>query len=137
MPELPDIEVYIERLWEKFGGQTLKGVRIASPFLVRSVDPRPDAAVGYALVGLRRLGKRLLFAWDNDVFWVMHLMIAGRLKLVKAGAPVPGKLGLMAIDFPDATVILTEAGTKRRASLTVVRGVEAALAFDPGGLEPL
>jgi len=137
MPELPDVEVYIERLWEKFGGQVLTGIRITNPFLVRSVEPRPDAAVGHALKSLVRLGKRLIFEWDNDVFWVLHLMIAGRLKLAKAGAPVPGKLGLAAFDFAGATVFLTEAGTKRRASLTVVRGRDAAMAFDPGGVEPL
>lgn len=137
MPELPDVEVYIERLSERFVGQPLQGVRIANPFLVRSVDPRPDAAVGHKLVSLRRMGKRLVFGWANDVYWVLHLMIAGRLKLAKPGAPVPGKLGLAAFDFPDATVILTEAGSKRRASLTVVRGVEAAEAFNPGGVEPL
>jgi len=137
MPELPDVEVYIERLGEKFVGHTLTGVRIANPFLLRSVEPRPDAAVGHVLKSLRRLGKRLVFEWDNDIFWVLHLMIAGRLKLAKAGAPVPGKLGLAAFDFVDATVILTEAGSKRRASLTIVSGLDAAMAFDPGGVEPL
>ncbi len=137
MPELPDVEVYIERLAHDFVGQTLGAVRIGNPFLVRSVEPRPDAAVGHALVSMRRVGKRLVFEWDNDVFWVLHLMIAGRLKLAKPGAPLPGKLGLAAFDFPNATVFLTEAGSKRRASLTVVRGLAAALAFDPGGVEPL
>ena len=137
MPELPDVEVYVERLNGLFAGQPLRAVRIANPFLVRSVSPRPDAAVGATLVGVKRLGKRLVFAWDNGVHWVLHLMIAGRLKLAKAGAPVPGKLGLMAVDFPERTVLLTEAGTKRRASLTVVEDAAAADRYDPGGLEPL
>ena len=137
MPELPDVEVYLERISERFVGQRLEGVRIASPFLVRSVTPRPDAAVGATLREVFRLGKRLVFAWDNGVHWVLHLMIAGRLKLARAGAPLPGKLGLAAFDFPGATLLLTEAGTKRRASLHVTEGRAAALAFDPGGVEPL
>lgn len=137
MPELPDVEVYVERLNARFRGARLGAVRVASPFLVRSVEPRPEAAVGAVLAEVFRLGKRLVFVWEGGPCWVLHLMIAGRLKLARTGAAIPGKLGLAAFDFPDATLLLTEAGTKRRASLHVTASREAALAFDPGGLEPL
>lgn len=137
MPELPDVEVYVERLRDRFLGQCLVAVRVANPFLVRTVSPRPDAAVGQRLSDVSRLGKRLVFTWEGGVAWVLHLMIAGRLKLARAGAPIPGKLGLAAFDFAEATVILTEAGSKRRASLSVVASADAVADFDPGGLEPL
>lgn len=137
MPELPDIEVYLDRLRALFLGQRLTQVRLATPFLVRSVVPRIDAAVGSCLVDMRRVGKRLVFVWEGELRWVLHLMIAGRLKLATAGAKLPGKLGLAAFDFPDRTLILTEAGTKRRAGLWAVSGDAAVEAFDPGGLEPL
>jgi len=144
VPELPDVDVYVERMAALFEGQVLVKVRIGSPFLVRSFDPKPDAAVGARVEGFARLGKRIVWRFDNDVRYVLHLMVAGRLKLGKVGQAVPGKIGLAAFDFapaagaaPAATLILTEASPKKRASLHVVRGDAAAMAFDPGGLEPL
>jgi formamidopyrimidine-DNA glycosylase len=145
VPELPDVQVYVERLRERFVGHTLTGVRTASPFLLRSVDPPLAAFAGARLVDVRRMGKRIVLCLqrdgqrdgDEELFLVVHLMIAGRFKLADAGAKVPGRVGLCAFDFDDGTLILTEQGTKKRASLHAVRG-EAALALhDPGGLEVL
>jgi len=145
VPELPDVDVYVERLGTLFAGQALVGVRVASPFLVRSVGTPPQAAVGLVVEGFARLGKRIVWRFargpsggsDEPVRFVLHLMVAGRLKLGKRGQPVPGKIGLAAFDFPEACVLLTEASPKKRASLHVVRGDAAVAAFDPGGLEPL
>ena len=142
MPELPDVTVYVERLAALFVGQPIERIRVASPFLVRSVEPPVSACAGRVLTGVRRVGKRIVWELAGDglrepICIVLHLMIAGRLKLVKPGAAIPGKIGLMAIDFPTATVVLTEAGTKRRASVHVAEGARAWEAFDPGGLEPL
>src|SRR5438132_1499795 len=137
MPELPDIVVYIECLRPKVEGQPLEGVRLANPFLLRSVEPPPSAARGRTVTGLRRLGKRIVFALDPDLFLVLHLMIAGRLHWKPRGAKPPGKVGLAAFDFPTGTLLLTEAGSKRRASLHLVRGEAALLAHNPGGLEVL
>jgi len=137
LPELPDIEVYLDRLRVLLLGQRLSGVRLATPFLVRSVVPRVDTAVGLRLIDLRRVGKRLVFGWEGELRWVLHLMIAGRLKVGRVGAKVPGKVGLAAFDFEDRALLLTEAGTKRRAGLWAVDGDAAVRAFDPGGLEPL
>lgn len=137
MPELPDVDVYVERLGALFIGQPLVGVRVASPFLVRSVGVSPQAAVGAKVTGFSRLGKRIVWAFEGDVRFVLHLMVAGRLKLGKRGQAVPGKIGLAAFDFPERAVLLTEASPKKRASLHVVRGDDAVGAFDPGGLEPL
>jgi formamidopyrimidine-DNA glycosylase len=137
MPELPDIVVYLEHLGRRVTGQTLDKVRLAHPFLVRSVDPPLDAVHGKTVRGLRRLGKRIVFELDDDLFLVLHLMIAGRLHWKAKGAKPPGRVGLAAFDFASGTLILTEAGTKRRASLFVVRGETNLAAHQPGGLEVL
>ena len=137
MPELPDITVYIEALEARVVGHTLERVRIAKPFLLRSVDPPISAAQGKRVTGVRRLGKRIALELEDDLFLVIHLMIAGRLRWVEAGAKVPGKVGLAAFDFSSGTLILTEAGSKRRASLWLVRGEESLAQFARGGLEVL
>jgi formamidopyrimidine-DNA glycosylase len=113
------------------------GIRLASPFVLRSVTPPLSAATGHAVTGLSRLGKRIVFELDGDVFLVFHLMIAGRFRWRSAGTAIPGKIGLLALDFEHGTLILTEAGTKRRASLHIVSGREALLEHDPGGLDVL
>ena len=137
MPELPDITVYVEALTARMVGQPLERTRIAKPFLLRSVDPPISAASGKRVVDVRRLGKRIVVGLEDDLFLVIHLMIAGRLKWLPAGARVPGKYGLAAFDFPNGTLILTEAGSKRRASLWLVRGAKALEQFERGGLEVL
>jgi len=137
MPELPDIAVYIEALEARVSGRTLARVRIAHPFLLRTADPPISAVGGRTVRELRRLGKRIAIGLDGDLWLVLHLMIAGRLHWAEPGAALPGKRGLAAFDFTDGTLILTEAGTKRRASLHLVRGPEALAAHDPGGLEVL
>jgi len=137
MPELPDITVYIEALESRIVGQPLERIRIAKPFLLRSVDPPIGMANGKRVVGVRRIGKRIALDLEDDLFLVIHLMIAGRLRWVPAGAKVPGKLGLAAFDFPNGTLILTEAGSKRRASLWLVRGEASLEQFQRGGLEVL
>ena len=137
MPELPDITVYIEALESRIAGQTLERVRIAKPFLLRSVDPPISSANGKRVTGIRRMGKRIVLELEDDLFLVIHLMIAGRLRWLPAGAKVPGKLGLAAFDFPNGTLILTEAGSKRRASLWLVRGEQSLEQFERGGLEVL
>ncbi|HET9369412.1 MAG TPA: DNA-formamidopyrimidine glycosylase family protein [Vicinamibacterales bacterium] len=137
MPELPDVELYRHALGARIQGHTLRRIRLASPFLVRSVSPRPDEAVGREIVALRRLGKRIVWAFSGDLFFVIHLMIAGRFQWKPAGEKIPGRLGLAAFDFDHGTVLLTEAGSKRRASLYVVQGEAALAEHDPGGLEPL
>ncbi len=137
MPELPDVELYRKALIERLAGRRLDRIRLASPFLLRSVEPPLAAAHGRRLGDVRRLGKRLVFALEGELFLVLHLMIAGRLRWRDRDAKVPGRLGLAAFDFENGTLILTEAGTKKRASLHVVRGEEALRAHDPGGLEVL
>jgi len=137
VPELPDIEVYVDHLRRRLVGRPVSGLRLASPFLVRSFDPPVKAAVGLRVVGLHRMGKRIVFDLEGDLHLVLHLMVAGRLRWKEPGARVPGKVGLAAFDFPDGTLILTEASTKKRASLHLVRGAEGLRALDPGGLEPL
>src|SRR5947209_5694129 len=122
MPELPDIIVYLECLHRRVAGQTLLKVRLASPFLLRSVQPPLGEAEGKTVRALRRLGKRIVFELDADLFLVLHLMIAGRLHWKAAGAKPPDRVGLAAFDFPTGTLVLTEAGTRRRASLHLVRG---------------
>src|SRR3954463_6495344 len=135
MPELPDITVYIEALAARVVGQTLDRTRIAKPFLLRSVDPPIRAAHGKPVDGGRRMGKRIGLELEDDLFLVVHLMIAGRLRWVPAGGKVPGKVGLAAFDFPTGTLILIEAGSKRRASLWLVRGEQSLEQFARGGLE--
>lgn len=137
MPELPDIEAYVEALRARFVGQEVQGIRIANPFLLRTVDPPPSAAHGRKLTGVHRLGKRIVLEMEGDLFLVIHLMIAGRLHLKPAGSAVPRGFGLAALDFPESTLLVTEAGKKRRASLHVVAGRSALAALDPGGLEVL
>ena len=137
MPELPDIVVYVECLHRRVAGRTLERIRVAHPFLVRTFDPPLDALFGKTVRGLRRLGKRIVFEFDDELFLVLHLMIAGRLHWKPPGAKLAGKLGLAAFDFPDGTLTLTEAGTKRRASLHVVRGEAELARHNPGGLEVL
>src|SRR5262245_25475491 len=113
MPELPDVVVYIEALERRVRGRTREDVRLRSPLLLRAVEPPLGAARGRTVTGLRRMGKRIVFALDGDLFLVLHLMIAGRLHWKPRGAKVPGRLGLAAFDFPDGTLMLTEAGTKK------------------------
>jgi formamidopyrimidine-DNA glycosylase len=137
MPELPDIVVYLECLKPRIQGQRLERVRLANPFLLRSVEPPMSAAHGLTVVGLRRLGKRIVIALESELFLVLHLMIAGRLQWKKPGAKPPGKVGLAAFDFPTGTLILTEAGSKRRASLHLVRGEIELARHNTGGLEVL
>jgi formamidopyrimidine-DNA glycosylase len=135
VPEFPDIELYLHALRPRIVGVTLEGVRVTSPFLVRSVDPPLATAIGRTVVGLRRLGKRIVWEMDGELFLVLHLMIAGRLRWKPRGAPVPGRLGLAAFDFPGHTLLLTEAGAKKRASLYLVQGEAALRAHDPGGID--
>jgi formamidopyrimidine-DNA glycosylase len=137
VPELPDVTVYIEALEPRIVGTTLERARLASPFLVRSVDPPLTHAFGTKVLGLRRLGKRIVLELSGDLFLVIHLMIAGRLRWKDRGAKVPGKLGLAAFDFTRGTLLLTEASTRKRASLHLVRGEAGLAAFDMGGLEVL
>jgi formamidopyrimidine-DNA glycosylase len=137
VPELPDIELYLHALGARVAGQRLQRIRLASPFLVRSVDPPISTAEGKLVTGLRRLGKRVVIALEEDLFLVIHLMIAGRFRWKEAGAKVPGKLGLAAFDFPNGTLLLTEAGSQRRASMYLVRGERALAELDPGGIEVL
>ncbi len=135
MPELPDIILYIEALTPRVLNQPLEHLRVANPFLVRTPTPPVTAAEGRLVVGLRRLGKRMVFELSDDLFLVLHLMIAGRLRWRDRGAPIPGKVGLAAFDFPSGTAVLTEAGSKRQASLHIVSGEAGVAALDPGGLE--
>jgi formamidopyrimidine-DNA glycosylase len=137
MPELPDVTVYVEHLTRLLQEKTLRKVRLASPFLLRSVAPPLAHADGKRVLELRRLGKRIVFALEGDLFLILHLMIAGRLKWKTRGAPIPKKLGLAAFDFDHGTLLLTEAGTKKRAWLRLAKGAGALAALDPGGLEPL
>jgi len=137
MPELPDLELYRHALGERALGRTLVGLRIASPFLLRSVDPAPAELVGRRLEQVERLGKRLVLGFEDERFAVLHLMIAGRLRWAAPGAALPARLGQAAFDLEEGTLVVTEAGTKRRASLYLVRGRAGLAAHDRGGLEPL
>jgi formamidopyrimidine-DNA glycosylase len=137
MPELPDIELYLGALRPRILDRRLARLRFASAFFLRSVEVPPAALEGQRVLDLRRLGKRIVLAFDNDLFAVMHLMIAGRLRWLEPGAPIPGKIGLAAFDFPNGSLIVTESGSHKRASLHLVRGEEAVAAFDSGGLEVL
>ncbi|HUK22398.1 MAG TPA: DNA-formamidopyrimidine glycosylase family protein [Gemmatimonadales bacterium] len=137
MPELPDVNVYVEALEQRIVGQSLEQIRLASPFLVRSVEPPLQDSLGRTVTGVRRLGKRIVIALEPDLYLVLHLMIAGRLRWRERGAAIPGRIGLAAFDFPNGTMILTEAGTKRRAALHLVRGAAGLAEHDRGGLEVL
>jgi formamidopyrimidine-DNA glycosylase len=137
MPELPDVTVYVELIAAKTVGRNIERVRIASPFVVRSVDPPMRDVEGKAVRDVRRIGKRIAIGLDDDLWIVIHLMIAGRFRWIKPGAKIPGRLGLAAFDFENGTLLLTEAGTQRRASITLVRGEAALAEIDRGGVEPL
>ena len=137
MPELPDVVVYLEALERRILGQVLTAVRLPSPFVLRTVEPPVTALYGRRVVHLRRMGKRIVLGFEGDLFLVIHLMIAGRLRWGAAGAKAPGKIGLAAFDFEGGSLLLTEAGSKRRASLHVVAGEGALASFQRGGLEPL
>lgn len=139
MPELPDVTVYIEALRERILGQPLTAYAILSPFILRTFDPPLDAAVGSPVRSIERLGKRIIFEFDDELFIVIHLMIAGRFRWFPASArkKIPGRIGLVDFEFPTGSLVLTEAGTKRRASLHVIRGRAALAQFDRGGLEVL
>jgi formamidopyrimidine-DNA glycosylase len=135
MPELPDITVYEEALQRHIAGRTLERVRIAKPFVLRSFDPPVSEAAGRRVTGISRIGKRLVISLEGDLHIVIHLMVAGRLRWLEAGAKMPGRIGLASFDFESGTLLLTEAGTKRRASITLVKGHAALEAVDRGGLE--
>ena len=137
MPELPDIALYLDALAPRVVGRRLERLRIASPFLLRTADPPVADLVGRTIRDVRRLGKRIVLALEDDYFVVLHLMIAGRLHWKPAGAPIPRRAGLAAFDFPNGTVLLTEAGRTHRASLHILRGAAALAAHDPGGLDVL
>jgi formamidopyrimidine-DNA glycosylase len=137
MPELPDVAVYVEHLERLVKGETLRKVRLASPFVLRSVAPSPGVLEGRPLRTVSRLGKRLVFSFEGNLFFVVHLMIAGRLRWRETGAPIPKKLGLLALDFDAGTLLLTESSPKKRAWVRVVAGEDALASLDPGGLEPL
>src|ERR1044071_9323087 len=137
MPELPDVLLYIESLKRRILNQPLERVRLPSPFVLRSVSPPISVVNGLPIVGLRRLGKQIVFGFENDLFLIVHLMIAGRFQWKEPAARIPGKLGLAALDFASGTLLLTEAGSKKRASLHLVEGDRALGAFDRGALEVL
>ncbi len=137
MPELPDITVYLECLEPRIVGRPLLKTRLGSPFFLRTVAPPLTDAEGRRVAGLRRLGKRIVIALEGELHLVVHLMVAGRLRWLAPGARIPARLGLAAMDFPTGTLLVTEAGTKKRASLHLVRGEAALSALDPGGLEVL
>jgi formamidopyrimidine-DNA glycosylase len=138
MPELPDIVVYLEALERRVQGREIRGFRVASPSVLRTYDPPYSSIVGREVVGLRRIGKRMVWDLSGGLVVVIHLMVAGRLKWADSpGAAVPKKVGLCAWDFDSATVILTEQGTKKRAGVWVFADAAAADAEDRGGIEPL
>jgi len=137
VPELPDIVAYLAALEPRIIGQRLERIRLASPFLLRTVDPPITASTGRTVRGLRRLGKRIVIALDDGLFLVLHLMIAGRLHWRARGAKIPAKVGLAALDFPAGTLLITEAGSTKRAALHLLRGEAALAEHDPGGLEVL
>lgn len=137
MPELPDLTVYLEHIDQRLSGETLTGIRLASPFLLRTVTPTIDEVCGNRLIGSRRLGKQMVLALENDFFLVVHLMISGRLQWADPGAAIPKGRGLAAFDFESGALIFTEASKKKRASLKLIQGAAELAALDPGGLEVL
>jgi formamidopyrimidine-DNA glycosylase len=137
MPELPDVTVYIESLESRIMGRVLSGIRLGSPFVLRTVAPPLDAFRGQTVRALSRLGKRIVLIFDDELYLVVHLMIAGRLHWRPPGAPLARRVGLAAFDFPDGTLVLTEVASKKRAALHAVRGAAALAGHDPGGLEVL
>jgi formamidopyrimidine-DNA glycosylase len=137
MPELPDVELYLHALKPRVLRQPLERLRIGNPFIIRTYDPPADALHGRRITDVRRLGKRIVFAFEEDLFLVLHLMIAGRLRWRDRGAAIPNKVGLAAFDFPGGTLLLTEAGSKRQASIHIVRGAEGLSAHRREGIEVL
>src|SRR5713226_7831829 len=137
MPELPDLTVYLDFLQSHIVGQTLERIRLASPFVLRTADPPLKAAENKRVLGLRRSGKRLIFQLEDDLFLMIHLMIAGRLRWKERGAAITGKIGLAAFDFSNGTLLLTEASQKKRAAIHLLHGEDALADFNRGGLEPL
>ena len=135
MPELPDVAAYISALEPRIVGRPLERVRLANPFLLRTAEPPIASVEGHVVRELRRVGKRIAIGFDDDLWLVLHLMIAGRLHWRPPGAKLGGRNQLAAFDFPNGTLVLTEAGTKRRASLHVLRGEDALQAIDPGGID--
>jgi formamidopyrimidine-DNA glycosylase len=135
LPELPDVAIYVERLRDFAVGHSLESLRIASPFVLRSFDPKPAELLGRPLVRVGRMGKRIVLSFDGDVHAVIHLMIAGRLRWRTRNAKFPGKMALAAFDFDHGTLMFTEASKKRRASLHLVRGASVLSSFDRGGLD--
>jgi len=134
VPELPDVTVYVESIASRVAGQPIEGIRVASPFVVRTFDPALSAASGKRVLEMRRLGKRIVFVLEDGLFLVIHLMIAGRFKWLEHGAKIPGKVGLAALDFPSGTLLLTEVATRKRASIHLARSLDE---FQRGGIEPL
>jgi formamidopyrimidine-DNA glycosylase len=137
VPELPDIVVYLEALARRLSGETLRAIRVASPSVLRTFDPPYDAPAGKEVVGMRRVGKRIVFEFDDELFLVIHLMVAGRLRWESPGSAIPKKVGLAAMDFDHGTLLLTEQGTHKRAGIWLVLGLEGVTELDRGGLEPL
>jgi formamidopyrimidine-DNA glycosylase len=137
MPELPDVTVYIEHLEARLRGRELARIRLIHPFVLRSVAPPLSAAEGKKVVGLRRMGKRIVIALEGALFIVVHLMIAGRFRWLAKDKKPPGRIALAAFEFADGVLVLTEAGTRRRASIHLVEGEAALAAMDPGGLDVL
>jgi formamidopyrimidine-DNA glycosylase len=137
VPELPDIKVYVHALRDRIDGRTLKGMRISSPFVVRSVAPRPAEVAGLQVMGVDHQAKRIVIRLEQEFCILIHLMIAGRLHWKEPGAPLKGRNQLAAFDFDSGTLVLTEAGTKRRAAIYLARGEEACARADRGGLDPL
>ena len=137
MPELPDVVVYVEHLRNRLAGRTLMRLRLLNPFVLRSVTPPIASAQGKKVVGVQRMGKRIVIALEGELFLVLHLMIAGRLRWLGVGSKVPGRITLAAFEFTSGMLVFTEAGTKRRASVHLVEGEAALAAMDPGGLDVL
>ena len=137
MPELPDIELYLHALRPRVLGQSVLGVRIASPFLLRTVQPSVDELLGKRVLSLGRLGKRIVLGLEGELYVVIHLMIAGRFRWKPPGEKISGRLGLAAFDFENGTLLLTEASKKKRAALHLYRGERGLVEQDPGGIEPL
>src|SRR5512132_3543044 len=135
MPELPDVDVYCEALAKRVAGRPLENVRTLNPFVLRTAVPPLSATFGRRILDVRRLGKRIVLVLEGETFIVVHLMIAGRLRWLARGQRPPGRITLALFDFPGGTLALTEAGTKRRASIHVVAGADALDEFDAGGLE--
>src|SRR5438093_11230148 len=137
MPELPDVVLYVEHLGRRIAGAVLTAARVASPNLLRTAEPPLEEAVGRRVQEVHRRGKRIVLGFEGDLFLVFHLMIAGRFRWREAGAKLPGKIGLAVFEFSTGSLVLTEAGTRKRASLHVIRGREALASMDAGGLEVL